>query len=117
MAVRPLLSEPEQKEAESILRNAGATIEAQFLSGFHEKLGFKTNATANFQLVQLLVEIMQDTSCDFTMTFRQLAFVKIDEMLDPKVVDKHWALKSFSRHQRFKEFLHMYKQNMVIEGL
>lgn len=117
MAVRPLLSEPEQKQAESMLRNAAATGEPQFIAGFYEKLGFKASATANFQLVHLLVEIMQDTSSDFTMTFRQLAFVKFEELLDPKVLDKHWALKVFSRHPRFKEFLHAYKQTMVIEGL
>lgn len=116
MAVRPLLSEPEQKQADAMLHNAVATGEAQFLAGFHEKLGFKPNSTANTQLVHLIVQMMQDTSSDFTMTFRQLAFVKFDEMLDPKVLDKHWALKVFSRHPRFKEFLHTYKQNMIIEG-
>lgn len=116
MAVRPLLSEPEQRKAEILLRNASAAGEALLAAAFYEKLGFASNPNASPQLTDLLLDIMQDTSSDFTMTFRQLAFVTIDEMSDPKVLGKHWALKVFSSHGKFKEFVNMYKQYMILEG-
>lgn len=117
VAVKPLLSEPEQKKAEILLRNAMAAGEVQFVMAFHEKLGFKRNPDVNPQLSRLLIEVMDDTGSDFTMTFRQLAFITIDEMSDSKVLEKHWALVILSKHERFKEFVSLYKQYMIEEGL
>lgn len=116
MAVKPLLSEEEERKAGALLQNAMPLGETKFLTAFYEKLGFKNFSDANFQLVRLHNEIMKETSCDFTMTFRQLGFVKIDDMLDPQVLEKHWALRVFSRHRKYKDFVNLYKQCMSIEG-
>lgn len=116
MAVKPLLSEEEERKAEMLLQNAFPLGEAKFLMKFYEKLGFKYSPDANPQLVRLLNDIMKETSCDFTMTFRQLGLIKIDEMLDPQVLEKYWALNVFSKHKKFKDFVTMYKYCMSLEG-
>ncbi|KAE8741130.1 hypothetical protein FOCC_FOCC013388 [Frankliniella occidentalis] len=117
MAVKVLLSEPEQKRIEVLLRNAVAAGEAQYAMAFNEKLGFITNPNITPQLSRFLIEMMEETGSDFTMTFRQLGFVTIDEMADAKALEKHWSLNILSKHSKYLEFVSLYKQCMAVEGL
>lgn len=114
-AVRPLLSGADERKAEILLQNAVGAGQTQIMTAFYEKLGLKISREDS--LFHLLIKMLEETSSDFTMTFRQLGFVTIDEMLDPKVVEKHWALNRFSKSRRFKDFVQLYKQYMVAEGL
>jgi uncharacterized protein YdiU (UPF0061 family) len=117
MAVRPLLSEPERRKAEILLQNIIVAADAQLAVTFHEKLGFKDNSNPNTQLSSLLLKIMEETLSDFTMTFRQLGYVGIDEMSDSKALERHWALKRISEHKKYFEFLHLYRKCMSEEGV
>ena len=51
---------------------------------------------------------MQDTSADFTMTFRQLGALSISELSMNKIPDSLWALKKLQQHNGFQDWIQVY---------
>lgn len=55
---------------------------------------------------------MDDVKADFTMTFRSLSELTINEQNDPDMINKHWALTDLSMHKRWKEWLKKYHKRL-----
>ncbi len=59
--------------ANEVLKAFGERFQAQWISVFRAKLGLKTQADGDGELVQRLLSVMQEAEADFTLVFRGLA--------------------------------------------
>ena len=57
--------------------------------------------------------MMSETKADFTMTFRGLSELTLNEQNDPVFIKKHWALNDLSRHKNWKEWLEQYHKRLL----
>lgn len=89
---------------------------ACFRSVMRAKLGLTTDTDEDQQLLATLLSMMEETGADYTMTFRQLASVHPDSMLDSDVVKNCWALSRLMRHEYYVSFAEMYRRRVYSEG-
>jgi uncharacterized protein YdiU (UPF0061 family) len=57
--------------------------------------------------------MMSETKADFTMTFRGLSELTLNEQNDPEFIKKHWALNDLSKHKNWKEWLEQYHKRLL----
>lgn len=89
-----------------------------YFSAFCKKLGLQGGPECNDeQLVVDLLKMMEDTKADFTMTFRQLGDVPIND-LDTKAINtSHWALLDLQKHPKFVQWKTAYHKVLVDYGI
>ncbi|XP_068199623.1 protein adenylyltransferase SelO-like [Antennarius striatus] len=107
MALSPVFSEKQQKEAKVILKGFVEIYQMRFYQLFKAKLGLLGEEEDDGYLIAFLLKMMEDTQSDFTMTFRQLSEVSL-EQLQRKNITQMWALEDLSSHLLFADWLNMY---------
>ena len=76
---------------------------------FKNKLGLLHDHNELQQAVELLLDTMEDTSSDFTITFRQLSKWSTADIQECSIKHEHWALKQLSSHEKFTKFCDLYR--------
>ena len=51
---------------------------------------------------------------DFTMTFRGLSELTVNEQKDREFIKDHWALADLSRHRNWKQWLDRYHNRLIL---
>lgn len=89
-----------------------------YYSAFCKKLGLQGRSECdNEQLVVDLLKMMEDTKADFTMTFRQLGDVPINELETNVINPSHWALLDLQIHPKFIQWMATYHKILVDNGI
>ncbi|XP_064632790.1 protein adenylyltransferase SelO-like [Lineus longissimus] len=106
--MRAVLSEKQTRQVDGILRGYQVHYDKAFLEVFGGKLGLQGTDSKDEKLINSLLDMMKTTRTDFTMTFRQLGDVTIDELREGKISDDLWALKRVSSHEKFSKWAEKY---------
>uniref|UniRef100_A0A8C4HTV2 Selenoprotein O n=1 Tax=Dicentrarchus labrax TaxID=13489 RepID=A0A8C4HTV2_DICLA len=107
MALSPVLSEKQQKEAKMILKGYVDIYQMRIHQLFKAKLGLLGEEEEDGYLIAFLLKMMEDTQSDFTMTFRQLSEVSARQLHNSDFTQM-WALEDLSSHKLFSDWLSMY---------
>ncbi|XP_073344544.1 protein adenylyltransferase SelO-like isoform X2 [Pagrus major] len=106
-ALSPALSKKQQKEAKIILKGYADIYQMRFHQLFKAKLGLLGEEEEDGYLIAFLLKMMEDTQSDFTMTFRQLSEVSVEQLHNNNFTQT-WALEDLSSHKLFSDWLDMY---------
>ncbi|XP_038587256.1 protein adenylyltransferase SelO-like [Micropterus salmoides] len=107
MALSPVLSNQQQKDAKIILKGYADIYQMRIHQLFKAKLGLLGEEEYDGYLIAFLLRLMEDTQSDFTMTFRQLSEVSTRQ-LHNRNFTQMWALEDLSSHKLFSDWLIMY---------
>jgi uncharacterized protein YdiU (UPF0061 family) len=70
---------------------------------------------ADSQLVTLLLQMMEETTADFTLTFRQLGEISLTDLENPEALNNYWSLKMLSGHKSYPAFIEAYLKRLQEE--
>uniref|UniRef100_A0A8C1Q3A6 Selenoprotein O n=1 Tax=Cyprinus carpio TaxID=7962 RepID=A0A8C1Q3A6_CYPCA len=76
---------------------------------------YSIGAQANVGLfnLQKLLELMEDTGADFTMTFRQLSEVTMSQLQTGSIPPSMWALSDLLSHEYFRDWVQLYLKRLM----
>ncbi|KAG8233427.1 hypothetical protein J437_LFUL013421 [Ladona fulva] len=86
-------------------------------TNMEEELLEDDDASSQDELVETLLNMMEETQSDFTMTFRQLGEEDLNNLYPEKLPDHLWALKKLSEHRNYQSFLDAYRERLMSEGV
>ncbi len=112
IALSPLLTKDQNKQMQFILNGYTDNYKTEFMRLFRQKLGITGIMQNDERLVAVLLKIMEDTSADFTMTFRQLGEWNMVDMEKRDVCFGCWAIQTLSQHKMFRDWTEMYVQRI-----
>lgn len=114
----PFLDESQVIQVTTQLQNFGHSVKAKQRSAFRKKLGLHEDKDdADYQLLTLLLQLMEETGADFTMTFRQLGEISLADIRNPQILNEYWSLKRLSSHEQYPAFTEAYlKRNGEEKG-
>lgn len=116
-ALVPLLDSNQIQQIETILKGYVQIYKQKYMEIFRRKLGFVTIEEDDEQLVAILLKMMEDRKSDFTMTFRQLGELSL-ENLDSKIISKSaWALRHLSSHDWYNRWIKAYRQRQQRQNI
>ncbi|XP_012254819.2 protein adenylyltransferase SelO-like isoform X2 [Athalia rosae] len=115
-AFEPFFNENQKIHVSSILRMLAGYGRRKLRSLMRAKLGLITDVEEDQQLLATLLSMMEETGADYTMTFRQMALIHPDSMLDCDVLRNHWALSRLMCHEYYASFVEAYKRRLYSEG-
>ncbi|XP_042862115.1 protein adenylyltransferase SelO, mitochondrial-like isoform X2 [Penaeus japonicus] len=108
-ALRPLLSPSQMQQIKHVLAGFHIHFQNAYLQLFARKLGFQNSKIEDETLVQNLLDIMEDTKADLTMTFWEFGNLSVEEIESKKVPKNFWSLPKILKHNKFDSFLSQYK--------
>ena len=73
------------------------------------------DAVADHELISVLLQMMEDTGADFTLTFRQLGDVAMKNLKNPDVLGQHWSLQRLAGHAKYNTFIDAYENRLKKE--
>ncbi|KAM4544216.1 protein adenylyltransferase SelO-like [Fundulus diaphanus] len=111
VALGPVLTHGQRRQAKIILKGYLDIYQRRIRRLFGAKLGLLGEEEEDDQLVALLLEMMEDTRSDFTMTFRQLSEASSDQLRSRNLTEM-WALEDLSSHRLFSDWLVVYLQRL-----
>ncbi|XP_050668404.1 protein adenylyltransferase SelO-like [Leptidea sinapis] len=114
-ALIPILTEEQIRKARDIQRELEKYVEDKIRIIFNKKLGLTIIEDGDDVLVKDLLGMMQETTADFTGTFRQLAEVKPDELLNTDALKDKWALSKVGKAKRWELWARRYIQRLSDE--
>jgi uncharacterized protein YdiU (UPF0061 family) len=106
--MRALLGQKQARQVDGILGGYHVHYEKSFLEKFRGKLGLTGTDKKDEKIISLLLDMMQASKSDFTMTFRQLGDVTIEDLREGKISEDLWALKRVSSHEKFSKWVEKY---------
>ncbi|XP_054621219.1 protein adenylyltransferase SelO-like isoform X2 [Dunckerocampus dactyliophorus] len=110
-ALRPLLTAGQQLAAETVLKGYVDIYKTRIHHLFKAKLGLLGDDVEDDYIIALLLQVMEDTQADFTMTFRQLSEASAQQ-LHKHNFTQAWALEDLSSHGHFADWLSTYLQRL-----
>lgn len=110
IAMQPLfISKEKESQMETIVTQFSNLYESYFLDRMMSKLGLKNRQANDEKLLQDLFNMMTETGADFTMTFRELSEVTVEEIeKNSYSKTKFWSLTPLTQHNDWKSFLKSY---------
>ncbi|XP_068086763.1 protein adenylyltransferase SelO isoform X2 [Anabrus simplex] len=114
-ALSPLLEEVDRGELLEIYYSLEGYANFKLSQGFRRKLGLTKDMPGDMQLVDKLLRLMELTETDFTMVFRQLGEVSLEELVDPEATKGLWALEKLQSHKDFEDFVMAYSMRITAE--
>ncbi|KAJ9576211.1 hypothetical protein L9F63_006944 [Diploptera punctata] len=117
-AMFPLLSESQISSVMSIMKYMEMYSKSKYRLAFLAKLGLKQeiNFTTDDLLIMQLLQMMEQTEADFTMTFRELGDIPLESLKNVETLRKHgWSLPKLASHRNYVEFIEMYQKRLEQE--
>ncbi|XP_060068717.1 protein adenylyltransferase SelO-like [Ylistrum balloti] len=119
LALQPLLTTGQAKQMTVILKGYIDIYKAKFMNIFRRKIGLSKYMEDDEQIIAVLLKMMEETKADFTMSFRQLSELNINDlervMLLPDT--RAWALKKLASHDWFIAWVKMYKAALASQNV
>ena len=116
VALRPLMSAEHVSQLSTALESYTEAFSAEWRRKFSARLGLPASAEAE-QLARRLLDLMEKTGADFTMTFRQLGDTPLSQLRDGELSEDAWALKMVTSARGWKEWLADYATRLETEGV
>ncbi|CAK1590002.1 unnamed protein product [Parnassius mnemosyne] len=116
-ALKPLLTSSQQVHLSHILKTLDSYCKNKILETFLMKIGLKEERWGDEQLVEKLLDMMQQTGADFTLTFRQLSELEPSEMVSEIKLAEKWSLKRLSSHASWGCWLDQYRERLDKEAV
>lgn len=110
-AVSPLLRPEETEVVAKLLHTEAKYTQDKYFETFSLKLGF---SEPQRELVELLIEMFEETKADLNMVFRELSENSFSSLTKPG--SKQWGLQSLSKHEKYPQFLEDYRKKMDESG-
>ncbi|PIK49874.1 putative selenoprotein O-like isoform X4 [Apostichopus japonicus] len=107
-ALIPLLDSAGVRRSQEIIAEYSDKYHVKLMSLFREKLGLKEATETSDYLVALLLQVMEENRSDFTMTFRQLGELSLDQLANGDIAKRQWALVDLQDSGLFKEWVRLY---------
>ncbi|XP_045713667.1 protein adenylyltransferase SelO-like [Phyllostomus hastatus] len=115
-AINPLLDPGQKQLTAQILERYPVLYYKRFRELFKAKLGLLGETKGDDDLIAFLLQLMEETEADFTMTFRQLSEITQSQLQELSIPQQFWALKMISKHELFPVWVSQYllrlKSNM-----
>ena len=103
----PLIDEDEKKSinyAQNIIDGIANTYENFWLNNFRTKLGLMKKENQDKYLINNLLDIMEKNDLDFTITFRKISSLEIENNLFNDIKDlNEWKIKYITRLNKEKQ--------------
>ncbi|XP_075983650.1 protein nucleotidyltransferase YdiU-like [Anticarsia gemmatalis] len=116
-ALEPILSEDQKEKIKDIRATLSEYVQRNVLKTHLLKLGLKEMKDGDDKLVQELFEVMQLKMGDFTATFRQLAEVESQQLLDKSVLETKWSLSKFIDTPNWEKWVKKYQDRLKEENV
>ncbi|CAH0713451.1 unnamed protein product, partial [Brenthis ino] len=116
-ALETLLTPSQQVHMTHILKTLDTYCKNKILETFLLKIGLKKERWGDEELVEKLLDMMQQTGADFTITFRQLAELEPCEMSSESKLKDKWSLKRLSSHSSWGCWLDQYRERLDKEAV
>ncbi|KAJ8020330.1 Selenoprotein O [Holothuria leucospilota] len=107
-ALLPLLNADGVARTKTILAQYSEMYSKELMNLFRAKLGLEEKSEVTEYLVAMLLKMMEDTKSDFTMTFRQLGEISLEELNKGNIPEELWALADVKQSIHFSEWTKLY---------
>lgn len=107
-AINPLLDPGQKQLTAQILEGYPVLYYRRFRELFKAKLGLLGETKGDDDLIAFLLQLMEETEADFTMTFRQLSEITHSQLQELSIPQQFWALKMISKHKLFPVWVSQY---------
>lgn len=116
-ALFPLLHFHQQQIAEIILSGYNDHFKENYISLFTKKLGLRNiMRDKDENLIQTFLQILYESKSDFTLTFRHLGELSLENLSDKTILDgKFWTIKQIQKHSKYEQFMKIYKDRLEKE--
>lgn len=116
-SLEPILSEEQKEKINNIKGTLSEYVKRKVLQTHLSKLGLKEIKDGDEKLVQELFEVMQLKMADFTATFRQLAEVEPENLLNKSILETKWSLSKFIDTPTWEKWVHKYQDRLRSENV
>ncbi|XP_041421778.1 protein adenylyltransferase SelO isoform X2 [Xenopus laevis] len=108
LALNPLLDARQQQLATQVLEGFPGLYYQRFTELFRSKLGMLGENDLDLTLISSFLDLMASAKADFTMSFRQLSEISLDELQSLTIPQEYWALQDISRQNNFPAWVDAY---------
>ncbi|XP_077977550.1 protein nucleotidyltransferase YdiU-like [Glandiceps talaboti] len=115
-ALWSLLTPDQKRQSESVLRGYVEIYKRKFIEIFRTKLGLLQTAEEDEYIIGLLLKMMEDTAADFTMTFRQVGELTLQQLQNNDIPNRLWSLSGLQEHPQWSEWLDIYCKRIIQNG-
>ncbi|GFO16282.1 upf0061 protein ydiu [Plakobranchus ocellatus] len=114
IALDPVFTDNQRRVARLVLDGYHDILNKTLHQHFTKKLGLPSDYSAvDVQIIQMFFKSMKKTRSDFTMSFRQLGEVSLDELKQGLFeTGSHWALRQLKSDPNFDLFLEKYTNRL-----
>ncbi|XP_047538264.1 protein adenylyltransferase SelO-like [Vanessa atalanta] len=117
IALEPLLTASQQSHLSHILKTLDTYCKNKILETFLMKIGLKKERWGDEELVEKLLDMMQQTGADFTVTFRQLAELQPHELSSELKLAEKWSIKRLASHSCWGCWVDQYRSRLDKEAV
>ncbi|XP_068091766.1 protein adenylyltransferase SelO-like isoform X2 [Hyperolius riggenbachi] len=112
LALNPLLDDRQKQLASAVLAGFPNLYYSRFTELFRSKLGLLGDNEDDLALIASLLNLMEDTGADFTMSFRQLSEITLEQLARLSIPQDFWALHEINQHKDFSAWSSAYLQRL-----
>ena len=102
------LLQEDMELALSALYSYSTVFNEEYLKLLRQKLGLATEDERDETLIVQLLDLMQATRADYTMTFREMTEISVSELKVGALPTSYWALPKLSRHPQWPKWVILY---------
>ncbi|CAH1271393.1 SELENOO [Branchiostoma lanceolatum] len=111
-ALAPLLTEQQRFQMTKILELYPDIYKTKYMEILRRKMGLLGEEEDDAMLAAVLFKMMTDTKADFTMTFRQLSELSLNQLEKATIPSHLWAIRTLQSHEYFTRWLQLYSQRL-----
>lgn len=112
LALNPLMDSRQRQLASAVLMGFPDLYYYRFTELFRAKLGFLSASEEDLTLITSFLNLMEETGADFTMSFRHLSEITLDQLSSLNIPQEYWALQELSKHRDFPAWISEYLQRL-----
>ncbi|XP_068623675.1 protein adenylyltransferase SelO-like [Battus philenor] len=116
-ALEPILTEKQKEKIKNLQPLLSDYVSKNVKQKYLSKLGLEEMRSGDDELLEKLFNLMQQTTSDFTATFRQLAEVKMSQLLDTTLLESKWSLTKMSKTSDWEKWVKMYQERLDDENV
>ena len=116
VALRPLMPSDQASRLGTALDAYTEAFAEEWRRRFSARLGLPAGAEAE-QLARRLLALMERSGADFTMTFRQLGDVTLEQLKDGQPPESLWALRTVAAAPGWREWVADYAARLQMDSV
>ncbi|OWR55093.1 hypothetical protein KGM_207108 [Danaus plexippus plexippus] len=116
-ALQLILCDESKKKIKDVIDTLELYVKDKILHTYILKLGLTEVRKGDDKLVKDFLEMMQQTSSDFTGSFRQISEISLNQLLDKETLESKWALARLSKSKNWDKWIQRYKDRCCQENV